>query len=58
MGEKSSDQEYSAAETAKRADAALRIALQTPPKPHSESKIGKPKPKEAKACSTVRKSPK
>jgi hypothetical protein len=41
MGEKSSDHEYSAAETAKRADAALRVALGMRPKPHEEMKIGK-----------------
>jgi hypothetical protein len=48
-------EEYSKEETARRADAALRAALATPPKPHSESKIGKPSrkrrttPKRAKA---------
>jgi hypothetical protein len=47
MGGKSSDrdQEYSERETARRADVALRVALNTPHKPHSESKIGKPRAK-------------
>ena len=51
MGSKPSDreQEYSEQETAKRADTALRVALSTPPKPHSESKIGKPKREEGNA---------
>jgi hypothetical protein len=37
--------EYSETETARRANAALRVALNTPHKPHSESKIGKPSAK-------------
>jgi len=41
MGSKPFDQEqeYSERETAKRADAALRVALSTPRKPH-EMKVG------------------
>lgn len=31
---KKSDEEYTPEETAQRADAALRMALNTPPKPH------------------------
>jgi hypothetical protein len=37
---KDSDQ-YSEEETQRRANAALRVALNTPHKPHSESKLGK-----------------
>jgi len=47
------DPELSQEETARRADAALRVALNTPPKSHSESKIGKPIVKK-KARSTRR----
>ncbi len=41
------EQSSSEEETARRANAALRVALNTPHKRHSESKIGKPggKPK-------------
>jgi hypothetical protein len=42
MDGKLPDHEYSEREIAQRADAALRVALSTPPKPHSESKLGKP----------------
>jgi hypothetical protein len=37
--------EYGDDETARRRDAALLRALSTPPKPHSEMKLGKSKPK-------------
>jgi len=46
-----SSEEYDAEETARRADAALRVALRTPPKPHSESKIGKPSRKRRRSPS-------
>jgi hypothetical protein len=49
MDGKPSDQEYSERETAQRADAALRVALSTRPKPHSESKVGKPSGKRRKS---------
>jgi hypothetical protein len=38
-----SDETYSEEETEKRAAAALKRMLQTPHKPHKESKIGKSK---------------
>jgi hypothetical protein len=37
------DQELSEAEIARRADAALRVALNTPPIPHETMKIGERK---------------
>jgi hypothetical protein len=40
----SADQ-YSEQETAERREAALKRMLSTPPKPHSEMKIGKPRGK-------------
>jgi hypothetical protein len=40
---KSSDEKYSEQETARRRDEALLRALSTPPKPHSEMKMGKRK---------------
>jgi hypothetical protein len=36
MDSSKSNDEYSAEETAKRADGALRIALNTPPRPHAQ----------------------
>jgi hypothetical protein len=40
MDDKKSDEQYSPEETARRRDEAIRRALNTPPKPHSEI-IGK-----------------
>ena len=37
---KTSDETYSSAETAARADAALKRMLATPPKLHKDSKVG------------------
>jgi hypothetical protein len=37
--------QYSEAETARRRDEAVRRALNTPPKPHKNMKLGKSKPK-------------
>ena len=44
------DEEYSAEEVKRRANAALRIALNTPPKPHKPSvkKKKSPRPRKAK----------
>ena len=41
MGKKKSDDQYSDEEATRRANEALRRALTSPPKPHSEMKIGK-----------------
>jgi hypothetical protein len=49
MNRKSSDQSYSEQETGRRRDAVIKRMLATPPKPHSEMKIGKPKGKKAKS---------
>jgi hypothetical protein len=43
MSREKTDETFTPEETAQRATAALRVALNTPPQPHSESKIGKPK---------------
>jgi hypothetical protein len=40
--------EYSEKEIAERRDATIKRMLNTPPKPHSEMKIGKSKPKRKK----------
>jgi hypothetical protein len=55
METKRSDDQYSEQETAERRDAAIKRMLATPPKPHSEMKIGKPKGKKAKSPSPWRK---
>jgi hypothetical protein len=41
MDTKKSDDQYSEQEIAQRRDAAIKRMLNTPPKPHSEMKIGK-----------------
>ncbi len=43
------DDQYSEAETEQRREAALKRMLSTPHKPHSESKIGKPRGKPRKS---------
>jgi hypothetical protein len=44
MGNK--DEQFSEQEIARRRDAVIKLMLNTPPKPHSEMKIGKRKVKE------------
>lgn len=44
MSQAKHSETYSDKETAKRADAALKRMLATPPKPHKDSKLGKRKP--------------
>jgi hypothetical protein len=45
MQPKISDDEFSPEETARRRDAVIKHMLNTPPKPHSQMKVGKPKAK-------------
>jgi hypothetical protein len=47
MSQEKIEDTFTPEETARRADAALRVALTTRPKPHSESKIKKPRGKKA-----------
>jgi hypothetical protein len=42
---KSTDDQYSEKEAARRRDAVIKQMLATPPKPHSEMKVGKPRGK-------------
>jgi hypothetical protein len=49
MGKNSDNQEFSASEAARRRDAVIKRMLSTPPKPHSEMKIGKPRVKRGKS---------
>jgi hypothetical protein len=52
-----SDDHFSEKEIAERRDAAIRRMLNTPPKPHSEMKIGKHKTKAKKSPKTRKKDP-
>jgi hypothetical protein len=54
MGSKPSNDQYSDEEATRRMNDALRRALTSPPKPHSEMKIGKRK---AKASTSPEKRP-
>jgi hypothetical protein len=49
MNNKSTDDQYSAKETIRRRDAVIKRMLATPPKPHSEMKIGKSRRKAGKS---------
>jgi len=46
---KRQDEQFSDRETAQRRDAVLKKMLATPPKPHSEMKLGKPRRKAQKS---------
>jgi hypothetical protein len=49
MADKKSYEEYSDQETARRRDAVIKRMLNTPPKPHSEMKLGKLRAKAKKS---------
>jgi hypothetical protein len=49
MSREKSEETFTAEETARRADAALRIALRTPPKPHIDSTVRKSKSRKRKS---------
>ena len=49
MSNKPNSNNYTDAETIARRDATIKRMLNTPPKPHSEMKIGKPRAKRRKA---------
>jgi hypothetical protein len=48
MSTKQADDRYSAQEAQRRTEAALRAAFNTPAKPQSEMKLGKPRAKQKK----------
>jgi hypothetical protein len=48
---------YSEQETAQRRDAMIKRMLATPPKPHSEMKLGKPRGKPSKSPGAKKKTP-
>jgi hypothetical protein len=49
--------QYSEQETAERRDAVIKRMLASPPKPHAEMKIGKPRGKPNQSPSTKKKAP-
>jgi hypothetical protein len=49
MNTKRPDEQFSEQETARRRDAVIKQMINTPPKPHSEMKIGKPRAKRGKS---------
>ena len=56
MGKNASD-DYSEQEIARRRDAVIKRMLATPPKPHSEMKLGKPRGKPSKSPKVKKKAP-
>jgi hypothetical protein len=57
MGNKQTNDQYSEEETARRRDEALLRALSTPPKHHSEMKVGRATAKKKTSPKNVRKKP-
>jgi hypothetical protein len=55
MAKSSSEDQYSEQETKRRRDAVIKRMLATPPKPHSEMRVGKRKTKEKKSLAVKRK---
>jgi hypothetical protein len=51
MPDKKSDDQYTEEEATRRTNEALRRALTSPPKPHSEMKVGKRKAKASRKAS-------
>jgi len=49
------DDQYSEQETVRRRNAVIKRMLNTPPQPHSEMKIGKPKRKSKKSPTRITK---
>ena len=56
MGKNASD-DYSEQEIARRRDAVIKRMLATPPKPHSEMKLGKPRGKPSKSPKVKKNTP-
>jgi hypothetical protein len=57
MGKTEQSDQYSEKETAQRRDAVIKRMLSTPPKPHSEMKLGKPRRKLSKSPAHKKKAP-
>jgi hypothetical protein len=55
MGKNKSDDQYSDEDATRRMNEVLRRALTSPPKPHSEMKLGKRKEKESQKASLSKK---
>jgi hypothetical protein len=53
MGKNAQSDRYSEKETAQRRDAVIKRMLATPPKPHSEMKVGKPRAKPKKSPASL-----
>lgn len=57
MGTPKGNESYSEQETERRRDAVIKRMLATPPKPHSEMKLGKPRGKPSKSLKVKKKAP-